>query len=80
MPKIRMQKVGKPQNAPLVCANASPRFYRVEDPMHPRCRNEPKVWMTRTAHRATCAQDGSAVVTVTREGRRVNLCLSCLSA
>ena len=64
----------------LTCANSKPTFYRVEDPMHPRARNESKVWLTKSRGRATCPQDGSAVVTVTREGRRVHLCTACLAS
>lgn len=62
----------------LTCARSKPTFYRVEDPMHPRARNESKVWLTKSRGAATCSNDGSPVVTVTREGRRVNLCTSCL--
>lgn len=64
----------------LTCAKSSPVFYRVLDPSEPRARNERKVWLTKSRGRATCPEDGSPVVTVTREDRRVNLCLSCLNA
>jgi hypothetical protein len=73
-----MQGTGKPQVEDLICANTKPRFYRVEDPMHPTARNEPTAWIIKSAGRPTCPQDGSAVVTVSRNGRRVHLCLTCL--
>jgi hypothetical protein len=64
----------------LTCERTRPTFYRVENPMEPRARNERKVWLTKSRGRGTCPQDGSPVVTVTRDGRRTNLCLACLNA
>lgn len=64
----------------LTCANTKPVFYRVEDPMHPRARNEKKVWLTKSRGRATCPGNDAPVVTVTRDGRRISLCLDCLNA
>jgi hypothetical protein len=70
---------GKPYFTPLTCERTKPTFYRVEDPAYPRASNERKVWLTKSRGRATCPDDGAAVVTVTRDGRRTHLCVSCLA-
>lgn len=81
MSRIRMQGVGKPVNTPLVCSNTKPRFYRIPsgDRWFDDNGRSHQDWLTKSAGRSTCPDDGSAVVTVTRDGRRVNLCLTCLS-
>jgi hypothetical protein len=70
---------GRPYFAPLTCERSKPVFYRVKDKSEPRASNEAQVWLTKSRGRATCPDDGSAVVTVTRDGRRTNLCTSCLA-